>query len=119
LPVILALFFAQVQIILYLQHSLIQATPPDVIPVSNAVGQGDYTGHGELSPHADHQWTPQPYFGSLLYAIELPEDGGQTSWFNTIKAYNPFARPQNNKGTGGPITVLKINRLLDMLIHTP
>ena len=120
MPVILALFFAQVQIILYLQHSLIQATPPDVIPVSNAVGQGDYTGHGELSPHADHQWTPQPYFGSLLYAIELPEDGGQTSWFNTIKAYdaldketqkhidqlqlityNPFARSQNNKGTGG------------------
>ena len=113
MPVILALFFAQVQIILYLQHSRIQAVP-------NAVGQGDYTGHGELPPHADHQWTPQPSFGSLLYAIELPEDGGQTSWFNTIKAYdaldkdtqkhidqlqlityNPFARSQNNKGTDG------------------
>lgn len=50
--------------------------PPDVIPVSNAVGQGDYTGHGELAAHADHQWTPQPSFGSLLYAIELPQDGG-------------------------------------------
>ncbi len=58
------------------------------MPVSNAVGQGDYTGHGELSPHADHQWTPQPSFGSLLYAIELPKDGGQTSWFNTIQAYD-------------------------------
>ena len=67
-------------------------TPPDVIPVSNAVGQGDYTGHGELSPHADHQWTPQPSFGSLLYAIELPEDGGQTSWFNTIQAYEALDR---------------------------
>ena len=67
-------------------------TPPDVIPVSNAVGHGDYTGHGELSPHADHQWTPQPSFGSLLYAIELPEDGGQTSWFNTIKAYEALDR---------------------------
>lgn len=61
-------------------------TPPDVIPVSNAVG------HGELSPHADHQWTPQPSFGSLLYAIELPEDGGQTSWFNTIQAYEALDR---------------------------
>ena len=49
--------------------------PPDVVPVSNAVGQGDYTGHGELSPHADHQWTPLPSFGSLLYAIELPQNG--------------------------------------------
>lgn len=62
--------------------------PPDIVPVSNAVGQGDYTGHGELSPHADHQWTPLPSFGSLLYAIELPQEGGQTSWINTIKAYN-------------------------------
>lgn len=92
-------------------------TPPDVVPVSNAVGQGDYTGHGELAPHADHQWTPLPSFGSLLYAIELPKDGGQTSWINTIKAYealdeetkaqinqlqlityNPFVRFQSNKG---------------------
>jgi len=62
--------------------------PPDVVPVSNAVGQGNYTGHGELTPHADHQWTPLPSFGSLLYALELPQDGGQTSWFNTIKAYD-------------------------------
>ena len=92
--------------------------PPDVVPVSNAVGQGDYTGHGELTPHADHQWTPLPSFGSLLYAIELPEDGGQTSWINTIKAYealddetkaeidqlqlityNPFVRRQKTKNT--------------------
>lgn len=92
-------------------------TPPDVVPVSNAVGQGDYTGHGELTPHADHQWTPTPSFGSLLYAIELPQDGGKTSWFNTIKAYealdektqqyldglqlityNPFVRAQSNNG---------------------
>ena len=92
-------------------------TPPDVVPVSNAVGQGDYTGYGELAPHADHQWTPLPSFGSLLYAIELPKDGGQTSWYNTIKAYdalddetkqhldtlqlityNPFVRFQSNKG---------------------
>lgn len=92
--------------------------PPDVVPVSNAVGQGDYTGHGELSPHADHQWTPTPSFGSLLYAIELPQNGGQTTWYNTIKAYedldqntknhinalqlityNPFVRANSNKGT--------------------
>ena len=40
------------------------------------------------SLHADQQWTPLPSFGSLLYALELPQDGGQTSWLNTIKAYN-------------------------------
>jgi taurine dioxygenase len=62
-------------------------SPPDVVPVSNAVGEGDYTGHGELTPHSDHHWTPQPSSGSLLYAIELPKDGGATSWYNTVQAY--------------------------------
>ncbi|TCB51056.1 hypothetical protein E0H80_06735 [Acinetobacter sp. ANC 4779] len=81
-----------VQIILYWQHNRIRVTPPDVVPVSNAVRQGDYTGHGELSLHADHLWSPQPSFGSLLYAIELPEDGGQTAWFNTLKAYEVLDR---------------------------
>lgn len=61
--------------------------PPDVVPVSNAVGAGDYTGHGELTPHSDHHWTPQPSSGSLLYAVEIPKDGGATSWYNTVQAY--------------------------------
>lgn len=61
--------------------------PPTDVPVSNAVGEGDYTGHGELTPHSDHHWTPQPSSGSLLYAIELPKDGGATSWYNTVQAY--------------------------------
>lgn len=61
--------------------------PPDVVPVSNAVGEGDYTGHGELTPHSDHHWTPQPSSGSFLYALELPKDGGATSWYNTVQAY--------------------------------
>lgn len=101
--------------VLATQHDT--GTPPDVVPISNAVGQGDYTGHAELAPHADHQWTPLPSFGSFLYAIELPKQGGQTTWYNTIKAYdaldattqqqidqlqlityNPFVRFQSNKG---------------------
>ena len=77
-------------------------TPPDVVPVSNGVGQGDYTGYGELAPHADHQWTPTPSFGSLLYAIELPQDGGQTTWYNTIKAYD--ALDETTKKTYRPTT---------------
>ncbi|AOA58383.1 TauD/TfdA dioxygenase family protein [Acinetobacter larvae] len=61
--------------------------PPDVVPVSNAVGEGDYTGHGELTPHSDHHWTPQPSSASLLYALEVPQDGGATTWYNTVQAY--------------------------------
>lgn len=100
-----------------LGYDLETGVPPDVVPVSNGVGQGDYTGNGELAPHADHQWTPLPSFGSLLYAIQLPETGGKTSWYNTIAAYdaldaqtkleidqlqlvtyNPFVRAKSNQG---------------------
>ncbi|WP_284699950.1 TauD/TfdA dioxygenase family protein [Chitinolyticbacter albus] len=49
--------------------------PPDVVPVANV--DGGYTGNGELHPHIDHQWTPLPSAGSLLYALEVPSVGGR------------------------------------------
>jgi taurine dioxygenase len=57
---------------------------PDIVPVSNVDG---YTGTGELSAHADHQWTPYPSSGSLLYALEVPPVGGDTSFYNLHLAY--------------------------------
>lgn len=58
---------------------------PDVVSVANT--PDGYTGNGELTPHADHQWTPIPSAGSLLHAIELPSVGGDTSWYNIHQAY--------------------------------
>ncbi|HEY6879404.1 MAG TPA: TauD/TfdA family dioxygenase, partial [Polyangiales bacterium] len=58
---------------------------PDVVRVSNV--EGGYTGTGELAPHADHHWTPSPSSGSLLYAIEVPASGGDTSFYNLNLAY--------------------------------
>jgi len=60
-------------------------TAPDVVPVANV--EGGYTGNGELFPHIDHQWTPLPSSGSLLYAQEVPAEGGDTTWFNLVRAY--------------------------------
>lgn len=59
---------------------------PDVVPVSNV--DGGYTGNGELFPHIDHQWTPLPSASSLLYALEVPSSGGDTTWYNLIRAYD-------------------------------
>ena len=53
-------------------------TPPDVVPVANI--EGGYTGNGEL--------TPLPSSGSLLYAVEVPGAGGDTSWYNLAAAYD-------------------------------
>ena len=58
---------------------------PDVVLVANV--DGGYTGHGELSPHSDHHWTPYPSAGSLLYALEIPPAGGDTSFYNMHLAY--------------------------------
>jgi taurine dioxygenase len=58
---------------------------PEIVLVANV--EGGYTGNGELSPHSDHHWAPQPSAGSLLYALEVPSTGGQTSFYNMHLAY--------------------------------
>ncbi len=58
---------------------------PVVIPISNV--DGGYTGSGEIPFHSDHQWTPYPSSGSLLYALEVPDQGGDTYWLNLNLAY--------------------------------
>jgi taurine dioxygenase len=58
---------------------------PVVISISNV--DGGYTGSGELTFHSDHKWTPYPSSGSLLYALEIPNEGGDTYWLNTNLAY--------------------------------
>jgi taurine dioxygenase len=58
---------------------------PDVVLVANV--EGGYTGNGELTPHSDHHWAPQPSAGSLLYALEVPSTGGETSFYNMSLAY--------------------------------
>lgn len=58
---------------------------PDVVLVANV--EGGYTGSGELSAHSDHHWTPIPSSGSLLYALEVPPRGGDTSFYNMHLAY--------------------------------
>lgn len=58
---------------------------PVVIPISNV--DNGYTGTGEIPFHSDHLWTPYPSSGSLLYAIEVPPEGGDTYWLNLNLAY--------------------------------
>jgi taurine dioxygenase len=58
---------------------------PEIVLVANV--DGGYTGHGELTPHSDHHWTPLPSAGSLLYALEVPATGGDTAFYNMHLAY--------------------------------
>ena len=44
-------------------------------------------GDGELQWHSDQSYMMQPATGAMLYAIELPPQGGTTSWANLCAAY--------------------------------
>lgn len=93
---------------------------PDIVRVSNV--DGGVLGHDELAAHADHHWTPVPSSGSLLYGIEVPSEGGDTTWYNLAAAwdeldagtqreiehlrlitYNPFLRKLKPLTTGFPL----------------
>lgn len=74
---------------------------PDIVLVSNV--EDGLLGHAELTAHADHHWTPQPSSGSLLYALEIPPAGGDTTWVNLVAAYEAL-----DEGTRREIDALQL-----------
>ena len=42
---------------------------------------------GEMQFHSDQCYTERPAMGTMLYAIEIPEDGGNTLFANAYRAY--------------------------------
>lgn len=42
---------------------------------------------GELAWHSDQSYTPQPVFGTILYGVEIPEEGGETCFADLAAAY--------------------------------
>jgi taurine dioxygenase len=58
---------------------------PDVVLIANT--DGGLLGNDDLTAHSDHHWTPQPSAASLLYALQVPEQGGDTTWHNAVLAY--------------------------------
>lgn len=62
------------------------SSQPPVVPVSN-VAEGGVLGSGPLGAHSDLQYMPLPLLGSMLYAVEVPDSGGETSWSNLYRAY--------------------------------
>jgi len=63
---------------------------PEILRVSNVIENGEPVGLGDAVGywHSDLSYTPEPSLGSLLYALELPSDGGDTSFANMSAAYD-------------------------------
>lgn len=63
---------------------------PEIFMISNVTENGEpigALGNDELAFHSDLSYMPQPGTISVLYAIEVPETGGQTQWANCYAAY--------------------------------
>lgn len=63
---------------------------PEITVLSNIVVDGEpmgALGNSELVWHQDMTYNDVPPKASLLYAMEVPESGGDTSFYNMYKAY--------------------------------
>jgi taurine dioxygenase len=58
----------------------------DIVKVSNV--EGGVLGRHALAAHTDHHWTQLPSSSSLLYALEVPRVGGDTTFYNLPAAYD-------------------------------
>ena len=59
---------------------------PEIMYISNIEDDGrplGALGDGDLHWHSDQTYTRRPVFGTLLYAMEVPADGGDT-WFGDL-----------------------------------
>ena len=64
---------------------------PEIYVVSNVVQDGvaiGSLGSGEAVWHTDMSYLPQPPKASVLYAIEVPEEGGDTSFCSMYAAWD-------------------------------
>ena len=70
---------------------------PEILKVSNVIENGQPIGLGDAGHywHSDLSYTPEPSLGSLLHALELPSEGGDTSFANMTAAYDEL--PANIK----------------------
>jgi taurine dioxygenase len=59
---------------------------PDVIAVLKEPGERNISTFGGTW-HSDFSFLPEPPMGSLLYALEVPDHGGDTLWADMYRAY--------------------------------
>lgn len=65
------------------------AAHPEIMLISNIKEDGrnlGELGNGDLAWHSDQSYSARPVFSTLMYAIEIPEDGGGTWFCDTARA---------------------------------
>lgn len=69
-------------------HVQSQLVSPDHREVMYMTNRGTKTPvNGELAWHSDQSYTPGPVFGTILYGVEVPDEGGETCFADLAAAY--------------------------------
>src|SRR5215472_3287841 len=58
-------------------------------------------GDGELQWHSDQSYMGNPATGAMLYAVEVPPEGGTTSWLDLSAAYEGLSERRKRQIEGG------------------
>ena len=77
---------------------------PEVLILSNRIVDGQYAGAtaafaGELW-HTDLTYAERPSMGSMLHALEVAEEGGDTAWANLYLAYETLPEETRRRIAG-------------------
>ena len=74
---------------------------PDVLVLSNRKENGAYVGatteYAGFTWHADLTYAERPSMGSMLHALEVPEEGGDTAFANMYLAYETLPEETRRK----------------------
>jgi taurine dioxygenase len=67
---------------------------PDILVISTKQVNGKDIGVRNAGPmwHSDLAYRERPALGSMLYAVELPDSGGDTGYANMVKAYDALPK---------------------------
>ena len=93
---------------------------PEVMILSNEKQDGKFIGlpDGGSEWHSDHSYVDQPTGYTMLQAIKVPKDGGDTEWTNMVRAYE--ALPDDMKSRlDGLVGIHSFNRMKNQRLSVP
>jgi taurine dioxygenase len=93
---------------------------PEVMILSNEKEDGKFIGlpDGGSEWHSDHSYVDQPTGYTMLQAIKVPKDGGDTEWTNMVRAYEALSGDMKSR-LDGLIGIHSFNRMKNQRLSVP
>jgi taurine dioxygenase len=93
---------------------------PEVMILSNEKEDGKFIGlpDGGSEWHSDHSYVDQPTGYTMLQAIKVPKDGGDTEWTNMARAYETLSDDLKSR-LDGLVGIHSFNRMKNQRLSVP